>query len=311
MPRIASNNGNKVRTWCFTLNNYTPEELAVIYETVDNSDVFKYAIIGKETGESGTPHLQGYLVYKNPVRFNTVRQAVSMRSHIEPAKGTAVQNVAYCSKEDAFREWGTRPISNKDKGRLEKERYSQAWDHAARGNLEDIDADLRIRHYSTLKRIFDDKMTERQLVDTEEEMLWYWGASGTGKSRKARTDNPDAYLKNCNKWWDGYTDQQVCLLEDFDQKHSVLVHHLKIWADRYPFLGELKGSTRKIRPRRLIVTSNYHPRDIWTDASDLEPILRRFKIVEFKRLGVPCVSDAEDQGPEDPEEDGDLIDLTD
>eukprot|EP00965_Chrysotila_dentata_P098512 3256166-Pleurochrysis_carterae.AAC.1 len=90
----------------------------------------------------------------------------------------------------------------------------------------------------------------------------------------------------CNKWWDGYVDHDVCLIEDFDKAHNVLGHHMKIWADRYPFMAEIKGSAIKIRPRLVIVTSNYHPSHIWQDDTTLGPIMRRFKCVEFKALGV-------------------------
>jgi len=46
--------------------------------------------------------------------------------------------------------------------------------------------------------------TEQPTDFTTVKGLWYWGPPGTGKSHKARADNPGAFLKSQNKWWDGY-----------------------------------------------------------------------------------------------------------
>lgn len=268
------------RSWTFTLNNWTMEE----FESIQWNEKISYLIMGKEIGEQGTPHLQGYLRTKNSVRFSAIKRIVGNRAHIEQAKGSPLQNIEYCSKDGDFVEVGTRPITQQQKGEMERQRYQRAWELARQNRIEEIDADIRIHSYGTLKRIGFDATMERTLEDTTEDMLWYYGPSGTGKSRKARTDHPDAYLKMCNRWWDGYTQEETVLMEDLDKKHEGLAHHLKIWADRYPFPAEIKGGKINIRPKRIIVTSNYHPSDIWTDERDLAPILRRFKIVHFAKL---------------------------
>jgi hypothetical protein len=111
-----------------------------------------------------------------------------------------------------------------------------------------------LRFYGTIKKIKHDAMLEQKLIDTEDKMEWYYGPSGTGKSRKAREENPDAYLKMCSKWWDGNGGEGVVLIENFDAKHECLIQHPKIWADRCPFLAEAKESSMKIRPKKIIVT---------------------------------------------------------
>lgn len=288
-PPIISRNrrtGNaKSRKWCWTLNNYTSDDVSRLRE-VD----CKYIIAGEEVGEAGTRHLQGFVYFANEVRFATVkRRLFGDRTHVEISRGTVQQNILYCTKtreqdlmsNDVVHEYGERPLTPEEKGETEVERYECAWRLAHADRLEEIDADIRIKHYGTLKKIRQDAQLATDLTGVEMSNEWYYGPSGTGKSFTARTNHPDAYLKMCNKWWDGYDGHDVVLMEDFDINHKVLCHHIKIWADRYAFPVELKGFCGKIRPKKLIVTSNYHPRDIWTEEMDLEPILRRFKIVHF------------------------------
>lgn len=87
------------RKWCFTLNNYTEEEYDTLTQVLSEKGK---VIIGKEKGEEGTPHLQGYIECKNAIYFNSLKKLMP-RAHIEKAKGTLEQNVAYCSKEgDTF-----------------------------------------------------------------------------------------------------------------------------------------------------------------------------------------------------------------
>lgn len=83
----------RFRNWCFTLNNYTEEEL----DTLDTQKTYRMRI-GKEVGESGTPHLQGYLEAKNPIKFDTLRRMLP-RAHWEPAYKSRGANLNYTGKE--------------------------------------------------------------------------------------------------------------------------------------------------------------------------------------------------------------------
>lgn len=267
--------GERSRNWCFTRNNWKDT-------AVEDALECRYIIYGKEIGdETSTPHLQGFVSFKNPKTFSAV-QTLMPGCHLERTRGTPDEAAEYCRKDGDYTERGTCPVTQEAKGLAEKRKWENILLAAKEGRTKDIPADIQLRYDNNIKRIRKDELMARELSDTSETHLWYVGPTGCGKSRKAREENPLAYLKMCNKWWDGYTDQQAVIIEDLDKEHNKLCHHLKLWGDRYPFLAEMKGGAMKIRPSKIIVTSNYRPEEIWTTKQDLEPILRRFKVVSWE-----------------------------
>jgi len=82
--------------WTLTLNNYTEDE--IIYTSSICSKYCKYAVIEKEIGENGTPHLQGYIEFKTKSRPCSVFNKID-RYHFEKAKESREINDTYCSKD--------------------------------------------------------------------------------------------------------------------------------------------------------------------------------------------------------------------
>ena len=126
--------------------------------------------------------------------------------------------------------------------------------------------------------------------DLKTKNFWLWGKPGVGKSRWAQLQAPYAniFKKNFNKWWDGYKilETMVVILDDYPATPAgnTLAQHMKVWGDRYPFIGECKGSHMMLEPSRFIfiVTSNYPIEQCFALNEDKEAILRRFTQIEVK-----------------------------
>ena len=100
-----SKRDNATRHWVFTLNNPLPDEEKGAW--LQDSE---YWVIGKEVGEQGTPHLQGYVVYMDRYRLKQIQDShpVAKRAHWEPQSqfSTPRQASDYCKKEGNFLEHG-------------------------------------------------------------------------------------------------------------------------------------------------------------------------------------------------------------
>lgn len=266
--------------WCFTINNPMDN-----YGDLKRLIKWSYMVVGREIGDEGTPHLQGFVAMETRVRFTTMKKLIP-KAHLEPMYGTTNQAIQYCKKDGDWEEYGVLPVDTgrtggSSGGKSKHEKFLKMVQLVKDNKMDDvleIDAVSYVQHYHAFKRIKQDhpqKLQDLQDVCGE----WIYGPPGVGKSYTARLENPDLYDKPTNKWWDGYQGEAVVLIDDFDMVHHILGHHLKRWADRYSFPAEMKGTTVQIRPKKIVVTSNYSIEDVFTNDGDalVKALKRRFK----------------------------------
>jgi len=224
-------------------------------------------------------HWQLFAAFNKNVRRSFVTNSIGP-GHWELSRSQAAETYVWKEQTrvaDTQFELGSRALK-----RNSKTDWNKHWELAKSGRLEEMDGDVKIRFYSTLKRIaFDYSKPPVELDNVCG--IWIWGEPGIGKSRRARDEYPNLFSKNLNKWWDGYNGEEHVLLDDVSLSHSSWIGwFLKIWADRYPFQAEIKGGTLNIRPKTLVVTSNYSIETLFPiDIQLQQAILRRFKVIHM------------------------------
>lgn len=270
----------KARAFVFTINNPTEEETPSLEKWGA-----QYLVFQKERGESGTDHYQGYVYFKGQQRMSYLKK-LNSRAHWEVRRGTHDEAYAYCTKEDTridgpF-EFGEAPNQQGKRTDIEL-----LFDGVKAGKplkeLAEEHTNAYVRYHKAvlhLKGMYFEKRTEKPLV------CWYYGETGTGKTRKAFEDNPDAYFKDMSngKWWDGY-EQQSCVVFDDMRKDTFKLHELLRILDRYPLQVEYKGGSIPFNSPKIIITSCYHPAKMYETNENIQQLLRRIDVItEFKCL---------------------------
>jgi len=192
----------------------------------------KYLVAGKEVGEKGTPHLQGFIYFKAAKSFSAVRKFFD-NNHVEPAVDVTAA-IKYCMKDGDYFEVGDKPLSAED-------RCKRAREVVAARNKELLSCNLTVAVSSGLLSLNQVPVIKKaksilaleQLPYEHDSVrgIWFWGPPGTGKSYTARSTYPGAFLKAQNKWFDGYQNEEAIILDYLDT--DILGHYLKILAYRY------------------------------------------------------------------------------
>lgn len=279
---------SQAKNWCFTLNNYTDEEHSTILRCL--RDTTKYFIIGKEIGDQGTPHIQGYCQFLKPYRITQVKNLLSRRAHLEVAKGNGSHNRVYCSKAGDYEEGGTIPptrdVNKKGKNRDQLAgEWRTAMESGRPGLAKFADDNPGVywwsRHTLLRNSLGDAAAIHRPNI----RVRWVYGPPGTGKSRYAHSEMPEAYIKEPRtKWWNGYLLEKTVIIDDFGP-NGIDINHLLRWFDRYKCYVELKGDMSPLFADDFIVTSNFHPESVFSKDGESHvqtpALMRRLELIEM------------------------------
>lgn len=266
----------KVRNVCFTINNWTHEQ----WQHLDaNSGTTTYLVVGKEVGESGTPHLQCYAEFENPRStgkgWSNFRKLFG-NGHFEVRRGTAKQAADYCKKDGDFTEWG------------EITRQGERTDWAAAtaavlsgGSIVEVvqEQPQLLPAIRALERLQNLSIAP---LEREVHTTWLFGPPGSGKTRYVWDNFPNVYSKPSGPWWDGYSGEEVLLLDDFDGD-ILYTEFLKV-LDRYKYRVPVKGGYVGARWNKIFITTNKPPHEFYRKGN--RDALKR-RIHEVRILNSP------------------------
>jgi len=279
-----------------------------------------------------TPHLQGYIFMKTMKTLAQMKtffsqplpwakngndvvpiyeemlepfiRSVQTVPHLEVAKGTPQQNKDYCSKAEGpepeggrrFIEFGSLPQKGERKDIKKEDELDECADAIVEGTLSASDCaltypSLYVRHNKGLNAL-QSALIKPRSGSVDPVVHWWFGATGTGKSRKAHQDFPEAYWKmEGNHWWDGYFGQSVVVIDDYRTSCCPFQQLLR-WLDRYPMMVEFKGGSVNLAATTFVITTPLRPEVTWSLRTEeaLGQLLRRISsILEFHGDGSQTV----------------------
>lgn len=264
----AEKRDTAAKRWCFTLNNPTEQEVQTATRFCEAE--FHFAIVGREVGQCGTPHLQGFLHFRSKKRLSALKK-IFQRAHWEKARGSDAENKEYCSKEGNVLTMVGHPCGSNTTSDLAE---AVAAVHAGRRMIE-IARDFSeayVKYGAGLHRLH--LLIGNRPRDFKTEVTVLWGPPGKGKSRWAAELPGDKYYKMKGDWWDGYTGEEIVVIDDF---YGWLPYcELLRLMDRYPHKVPFKGGYMEFTSKHIVITSNSPPMDWYKSIENKAAMYRRF-----------------------------------
>lgn len=288
------------REWTYTIYGNI-DKISKKMNTQAKHKACEYHICAKEIcPETKNKHLQGYLKFKNGKSLSALQKWTGGgKHHAEVPYKSPLTNRNYCWKgnnkkkgtptpqEDAdYWIHGTLPIGQGKRTDIKKQKEALENGANMRNVIATATSNQSIQFAAKWLTHFEQKRRWKPKV------MWFYGATGTGKTREAyKIFGDECYeCTEDGQWWDGYDAHSDVIIDEIRGDFMKFRKFLRL-LDRYPFQIAVKGGFRQFLAKRIIITSNRRPEQVYWGMvdEDLNQLLRRIDIVkEFTKKKWIC-----------------------
>lgn len=274
----------KARAYQLTLNEV--EKYEGVLEYLKGCKI-SYLISCKEIAPStGHEHIHIYVQFPTP-RSLSVKKCLG--AHIEKCRGSPEQNRAYIKKDgniiDEIGELKTKSNETSFPKIEEVKKMSKTEREQ-----------LPLQYYNIVQKINTEenkKLKGDNYYKGKIEVHWFWGESGSGKTRRAVQEIGDAEfneVKFDGNFWHGVTeDCDIALYDDWRDGHMKPTELIN-FIDYNCHIMNVKGGTCRNNYKKIYITTLQDPEQIYKNVPEetKKQWLRRIKeIVHFELALAP------------------------
>lgn len=223
-----------------------------------------FLVMGEEKGETKkTPHLQGYIQLQERKRLTQLKQLFTSakKVHWEIARGSAQQNIDYCTKE-AGRIFWIRKGGHRSQGQRSDLIDIKHMIDNNRSELDICDAywGQWLRYWKSFRRYEGLVLRRKTYKYRHLDIHWMSGPTRCGKTRYAvelaEGRGVDYYMIHGDQmqWWDDYHGETTLIIDDYC--NGVRLIWLLALLDGYRLRLPVKGAHTYANWDRVYVTTN-------------------------------------------------------
>lgn len=246
-----------------------------------------YFLLSRETGvndpENPYEHIHAFVQLRRSQTVSWVLERVGVGINVQPRRGTCEQAMEYVMKDGDFYQEGQVVEREAGQGaRTDLIKFVEDCKTESDASLWSLHPNTMVRYNRVPDKVREAFSQHRTKVT---KMTWIFGPSGCGKTLYVQQKWPALYIKDKTQWWNGYTGQEVVLVDELNQN---LIHYDQLLelGNKTPLRVQVKGGYVNFVAELVVLISNIPPQVVYqTELQNNDALLRRVKFYQASRAG--------------------------